>query len=95
MKTDKAAGPDQILTEYLKSFRCVAEDILIKIVNTIFSNHIYPFMWGKNFLKPIFKKSDETLTWNYRGLATRSVFAKLVSFILLNRLNAYSLMITN
>ena len=89
MKTGKAAGPDQILTEYLKSFRHVAEDTLLKIINAIFSNHIYPSIWTKKNLKPIYKKLDAKLASNYRGLAIGSAFAKLFSFILLNRLNNF------
>ena len=89
MKTGKAAGPDHILGEYLKSFRNVAESTMLKIINLIFSNHIYPSTWDKNFLKPIYKKLDVKLPENYRGLAIGPAFAKLFSFILLNRLNKY------
>ena len=89
LKTGKAVGPDQILTEYLKSFKNIAENVLLKVVNSIFSNHIYPSIWAKNFLKPIYKKSDCKLTDNYRGLAIGSVFAKLFSFILLGRLKTF------
>ena len=50
----------------------IAEDFILKIMNKIFSNHIYPTIWTKNFLKPIYKKLDVKLTGNYRGLAIGS-----------------------
>ena len=89
MKMGKSVGPDQILGEYLKSFWRVAEGTLLRVINLIFSNHIYPSSWTKNFLKPIYKKLDVKNTDNYRGLAIGSAFAKLFSSILLNRLNKY------
>ena len=89
MKMGKAVGPDHILGEYIKSFWRVADDILLRVINLIFTNHIYPSTWTESFLKPIYKKLDVKNTGNYRGLAIGSAFGKLFSFILLNRLNAY------
>ena len=89
LKNDKAPGPDKIPGEYLKVFGRVAENTVLKIVNTLFSNHIYPSAWTRNFLKAIYKKLDVKAPGNYRGLAIGSAFAKLFSFILLNRLNGY------
>ena len=86
LKGGKAPGPDEIIGEYLKIFGERFEDILLKIVNVIFSEHIYPSKWTLNFLKPIFKKGSTTDPDNYRGLAIGSAFAKLFSFILLKRL---------
>ena len=53
VKGGKAPGPDEIIGEYLKIFGQTFEHILLKLVNTIFSNHIYPSKWTLNFLKPI------------------------------------------
>ena len=89
LKGGKAPGPDGILAEYLQAFGHVAEDTLLKLIKVMFSNHIYPSKWTRNFIKPIYKKHDITIPDNYRGLAIGSVFAKLFSFILLNRLNRY------
>ena len=72
--------------EYLKIFGQTFEDILLRLVNVIFSEQIYPSKWAENFLKPIFKKGSSTDPDNYRGIAIGSAFAKLFSFILLKRL---------
>ena len=86
LKSGKAAGPDEINGEYLKIFGQTFEGILLKLVNIIFSKHIYPSKWALNFLKPIFKKGSTKDPDNYRGLAIGSAFAKLFSFISLKRL---------
>ena len=86
LKGGKAPGPDEIIGEYLKIFGQIFEHILLKLVNVIFSEHIYPSKWTLNFLKPIFKKGSTSDPDNFRGLAVGSAFAKLFSFILLKRL---------
>ena len=89
LKGGKAAGPDEVIGEYLKNVGLAFEDILLKLVNLIFSNHIYPAKWALNFLKPIFKKDSTKDPDNYRGLAIGSAFSKLFSFILLTRLTNF------
>ena len=46
LKGGKAAGPDEVISEYLRIFGLTFEDILLKLVNVIFSNHIYPAKWA-------------------------------------------------
>ena len=65
------------------------EDILLKLLNTIFSEQIYPSKWAKIFLRPIFKKGDTSDPDNYGVLAIGSAFGKLFSFILLKRLTDF------
>ena len=89
VKINKAPGPDGILGEYVKVFGHTFEDILLKLVNIIFSQQIYPAEWAENFLKPIFKKGSTADPGDYRGLAIGPAFAKLFSFILLKRLLDY------
>ena len=50
---------------------------------------MYPSQWRSNFLKPIFKKGSTRDPDNYRGLAIGPAFAKLFSFIMLNRLTEF------
>ena len=84
LKTGKATGPDGVLLEYLRAFAESFGTLLLRLLNKIFSEHIYPSSWTVNFLKPIFKKGDTDDTINFRGLAIGSAFAKLFSQILLN-----------
>ena len=81
LKAGKAPGKDEILVEYLKIFGNTYDDLLLKIVNKIFSSHIYPSKWNNSFLKPIYKKGDTNDPDNFRGLAIGSACAKLFSMI--------------
>ena len=89
LKHGKACALDDILGEYLQIFGENFECILLKIMNTIFVEKIYPTQWTTNFLRPIYKKGSSKDPDNYRGLAIGSAFAKLYSFILLNRLTEF------
>ena len=89
LKGGKATGPDNTLLEYLRVLAESFPHLLLKLLNKIFSEHIYPSSWCVNFLKPIFKKGEKDDTDNYRGLAIGSAFAKLFSQILLNRLTSF------
>ena len=89
LKKGKSPGLDQVLLEYLIVLSETHGLLLLKLLNKIFSEHIYPTSWTINFLKPIFKKGDKYDTDNYRGLAVGSAFAKLFSQILLRRLTAF------
>ena len=89
LKNHKAPGCDRITAEYLKAFAESFGDILLKIMQKVFSKHIYPSEWTSNFLKPIYKKGETTDTDNYRGLAIGTAMAKLYSLILLGRLTEF------
>ena len=51
-------GPDGVLSDYLKVFGDMYENLLLNIMNGLFSNTLYPKEWDINFLKPIHKKGD-------------------------------------
>ena len=89
LKNHKAPGCDRVTGEYLKAFAESFGDILLKIFQRLFSQHIYPSEWTSNFLKPIYKKGDSLDPDNYRGLAIGAAMTKLYSLILLGRLTEF------
>ena len=89
LKNHKAPGCDRITAEYLKAFAESFGDILLKIIQNLFSKNVYPTDWISNFLKPIYKKGENVDPDNYRGLAIGSAMAKLHSLILLGRLTEF------
>ena len=89
LKNHKACGCDRISAKYLKAFAENFGDILLKIIQGLFSKNVYPTEWICNFLKPISKKGDLIDPDNYRGLAIGVSMAKLYSLILLSRLTEY------
>ena len=89
LKNHKASGCDRISAEYLKAFAENSGEILLKIIQGLFSKNAYPSEWTSNFLKPIYKKGETIDPDNYRGLAIGAALAKLYSLILLGRLTEY------
>ena len=89
LKRGKCPGLDQVLLEYLLVLAETHGKTLLRLLNKIFSEHLYPTCWTTNFLKPIFKKGEKDDPDNYRGLAIGSAFAKLFSQILLRRLTSF------
>ena len=89
LKNHKAAGCDRISAEYLKAFAESFDDILLTLLQKLFTLQIYPSEWASNFLKPIYKKGECIDPDNYRGLAIGAALAKLYSLILLGRVTEY------
>ena len=89
LKNHKAAGCDRITAEYLKAFAEPFGDILLRILQKLFAQYVYPSEWTSNFLKPIYKKGESLDPDNYRGLAIGAAMTKLYSLILLGRLTEY------
>ena len=89
LKNNKSAGPDNILSEYLRIFGESFGNILLKLIRALFARHLYPPQWNTNYLRPIYKKGNVDDPDNYRGLAVGSSFAKLFSQIMLKRLTNY------
>ena len=59
---------------------------LTTIFNHMFENNIYPDEWTKGVIVPILKKADLSDVNNYRGITIMSVFTKIFSIVLNNRL---------
>ena len=62
---------------------------LVIIYNKIYKSGVYPESWCKGLIVPIHKRGDRNDPNNYRGIMLISVFAKLFSLILRNRLNTW------
>ena len=54
--------------------------------NKLFSHATQPKILSINYLKPIFKKGDNSDPENYRGIAVGSALTKVFSLIILDRL---------
>ena len=64
--------------------------VLCRLFNYIFDHGIYPESWAKGMLVPIPKKGDKKDVNNYRGITLTSLFSKIFSNILDNRLRKWS-----
>ena len=82
----KSYGLDNLINEMFIDGIHVLSPLLVNIFNHIFESGTYPQEWLKGIIVPIPKKGDLTDANNYRGITIMSVFAKLFSIILNNRL---------
>ena len=62
---------------------------LLKLFNCIFSAGVFPELWSKAVIIPIYKKSNPHDADNYRGISLTSVFSKIFTGISNKRLTAW------
>lgn len=88
LKTGKAAGEDNILTELLKTDFQTSTNILYKLINQIWSSEKVPQDWATGILIKLPKKGDQTQCCNWRGITLLSTVSKILSRIMLERMKS-------
>ena len=63
---------------------------LCKLFNFIFINNLYPESWTRGIVVPVPKKGNLSDVNNYRGITLTSIFSKIYSHILDNRLRTWA-----
>lgn len=86
IRTGKAAGYDGIKSEQLKYIGEEGIKILHILFNLIWKEKKIPEDWEKAIILPIYKKGDNRVCTNYRGISLLSTTEKLYEKILENRL---------
>ena len=74
---NKASGPDTVSHAMLKMAGDTIVPSLTKLFNLSFEQSIFPSMWKKANVVPIFKKEDNAVRDNYRPVSLLSCVAKL------------------
>ena len=90
LKNNKSAGPDGIVSEFLKASNSLFTKDLTHIYNYIIEKKQFPNMWAEGLRNPIFKSGSKSDCLNYRGITVLSVFEKVFESISLNRLEFVS-----
>ena len=90
LKKGKAAGPDGLVAEMFLSSSHIAVPYLLKLFNCIFSAGVFPELWSKAVIIPIYKKGNPNDADNYRGISLTSVFSRISTGILNKRLTAWT-----
>jgi hypothetical protein len=86
LNNGKAAGTDEITAEMLKTGGSEVVCFLTKLFNVLFSKGMYPDEWSKAIIVPIFKKGDNKVPDNYRGVSLLSIVSKCYTSVLNTRL---------
>lgn len=86
LKCRKAAGPDQVINEFLLASEQLVMPFLVKLFNCIFKKGIFPEKWTKSIIVPLHKKGDLNDPNNYRGISLLSCVGKIFTGVLNQRL---------
>ena len=89
LKMRKACGPDGMLAEHLKYGGQPLHTWLLKILNCIVELEVIPDMFKYGSITPVYKGGgkDPLDKNSYRGITVTSVLAKLLEYLILERLN--------
>ena len=89
LKMRKACGADGLLAEHLKFGGQPLHTWLLKIFNCIVELEAIPDMFKCGSITPVYKGGrKDTLDKNsYRGITVTSVLAKVLEYLILERLN--------
>ena len=90
LKNNKAAGPDRIPAEMIKSSSEPIIKILLKTMNKIKSTFQYPEQWAVGITSLLFKDGDEEDPNNYRAITVTDVLSKLLAILMNDRLEKWS-----
>jgi hypothetical protein len=86
LKTNKAAGSDNIPPELIKNGGRTLRKTLHKLILNIWDNEQLPDPWNEGIICPIFKKSDTLSSQNYRPITLLNIAYKIYAILLNNRL---------
>lgn len=89
LKNNKACGFYLILNEIIKASQLYLLESLQKIFNTVLSTGVYPKIWAKGYIVPIFKNGSKDDPSNYRGIIIGSCLWKLFGKIMNTRLEKF------
>ncbi|KAI5737941.1 hypothetical protein M8J77_000982 [Diaphorina citri] len=90
LKNNKTPGSDEITSELLKKGGSTIKEELHKLITKCWKEEIIPNKWKEVIIIPLHKKNDPTDCNNYRGIALLNTAYKVLSLILLSRIEAYS-----
>ena len=86
LKRNKSPGLDLLPPELFIETADLLAGPLSKLFNYIFVNNMYPEIWTRGIVVPVPKKGDLSDVNNYRGITLTSIFSKIYSHVLDNRL---------
>ena len=87
MKSNKAAGPEEILPEFIKNGGLSLKQKIHQLMVKIWKQEKIPCEWSEGILCPINKKGDRKQGNNYRGKSLLNVTYKIFAILLYNRLS--------
>ena len=89
LKTDKSAGHDNVLNEFIVNAPVSVRLLILAIFNNILNLEYFPECWAKGGIVPIHKSGDKNVANNYRGITLLSCLGKLFTRVMNNRMTKW------
>lgn len=90
LKNNKAPGIDNLPSELWKYGGEALQSRLYNLIKMIWESEQQPVQWYSGVICPIHKKGSRKKCSNYRGIALLPTAYKILSYVLLSRLEPYS-----
>ncbi|MDG2555341.1 reverse transcriptase domain-containing protein [Vibrio parahaemolyticus] len=88
LRSGGAPGVDEICPGYLKALDVVGLSWLTRLCNIAWTSGAVPLEWQTGVVVPIFKKGDQRVCSNYRGITLLSLPGKVYSRVLEKRVRS-------
>ena len=89
LNSNKSVPSSCAAIKFLKLASVVVAPILTKIFNLCFTQGVFPCLFKRAEIIPIFKNGSKTLVSNYRPISLLSPFSKLLEKCIFNRLSNF------
>jgi hypothetical protein len=90
LRNYKSPGNDEIPAELIQAGGEILLSAIHKLINSDWNKDEMPDQWKESIILPVHRKGDKTDCNNYRGISLLSTSYKILSNILLSRLNPYT-----
>jgi len=84
LKTNKAAGTDNIAGELIKHGGRTLKQEIYKLICNIWNSETVPDQWNERIICPIYKKGDRLSCNNYRPIILLNIAYKIYAILLNN-----------
>ena len=82
LNLNKASGPDQISSRFLKTMSSSIAPVLTILFQASINQGKIPDDWKTAYVRPLFKKGDRAKASNYRPVSLTSVCCKIIEHII-------------
>ena len=89
LENKNSSGHDGISNKLLKLTKKELSKSLTLIINQIITTGIFPDLFKKSKITPLFKKGDQSLLLNYRPISLLPTISKLFERILFDQMYTY------
>ena len=90
LKHGKSSGPDLLINDFFIYTCDILASKITALFNVILMSGHFPKSWTEGVIIPIHKKGNKGAVDNYRGITLLSVFGKLFTRVLNNRLTFWA-----